>query len=128
MVRTVDPESGPVQVTDGRFRDHSPSFTPDGKFLAFLSERSFDPVYDTQGFDLSFPASTKPFLVALDDDTPSPFGPWTFGTEQATGRAPGSTVPSPGQPKAVAGLPESGPVAPPYRRSAGTVVLSLIHI
>lgn len=122
MVRTTDPGAGTVEVTDGRFRDHSPSFTPDGKFLAFLSERSFDPVYDTQGFDLSFPASTKPFLVALDDDTPSPFGPWTFGTEQATGRAPGSTVPLAGQPKPVAGLPEAGPVAPQQRQSAGTVV------
>ncbi|GLB66178.1 S41 family peptidase [Arthrobacter mangrovi] len=67
-------------ITDGRFRDHSPAFTPDGKFAAFLSERSFDPVYDTHSFDLSFPQSTKPFLVALDSATPSPFGPAVHGT------------------------------------------------
>jgi len=67
-------------ITDGRFRDHSPAFTPDGKFAAFLSERSFDPVYDTHSFDLSFPQSTKPFLVALDSTTPSPFGPAVHGT------------------------------------------------
>ncbi len=67
---------GPIHdITDGRFKDHSPAFTRDGAFLAFLSERSFDPVYDTHRFDLSFPASTKPFLVALAADTPSPFGP-----------------------------------------------------
>lgn len=64
-----------LDVTDGRFRDHAPSFTPDCRFLAFLSDRSFDPVYDTHRFDLSFPASTKPFLVALAADTASPFGP-----------------------------------------------------
>ncbi|CAI3796363.1 S41 family peptidase [Pseudarthrobacter sp. MM222] len=64
-----------VDVTDGRFRDESPSFTPDGKYLAFLSNRSFDPVYDGHSFDLSFPSPIKPYLVALAADTPSPFGP-----------------------------------------------------
>ncbi|WP_426225687.1 S41 family peptidase [Pseudarthrobacter sp. DSP2-3-2b1] len=66
---------GIVEVTDGRFRDESPSFTPDGKFLAFLSNRSFDPVYDGHSFDLSFPSPIKPYLVALAAATPSPFGP-----------------------------------------------------
>lgn len=66
---------GIVEVTDGRFRDESPSFTPDGKFLAFLSNRSFDPVYDGHSFDLSFPSPIKPYLVALAATTPSPFGP-----------------------------------------------------
>lgn len=68
-------DSDILDVTDGRFRDHSPSFTPDCRFIAFLSDRSFDPVYDTHRFDLSFPASTKPFLVALAAGTASPFGP-----------------------------------------------------
>jgi len=67
--------SGIVDVTDGRFCDTSPRFTPDGKFLAFLSNRSFDPVYDGHSFDLSFPSPIKPYLVALAADTPSPFGP-----------------------------------------------------
>lgn len=67
--------AGIVDVTDGRFRDQSPSFTPDGKFLAFLSNRSFDPVYDGHSFDLSFPSPIKPYLVALAADTASPFGP-----------------------------------------------------
>ncbi|WP_427132490.1 S41 family peptidase [Pseudarthrobacter sp. S9] len=64
-----------IDVTDGRFRDESPSFTPDGKYLAFLSNRSFDPVYDGHSFDLSFPSPIKPYLVALAAATPSPFGP-----------------------------------------------------
>ncbi|MEC5179967.1 S41 family peptidase [Arthrobacter sp. CG_A4] len=70
-----DPLRAIIDVTDGRFRDESPSFTPDGKFLAFLSNRSFDPVYDGHSFDLSFPSPIKPYLVALAADTPSPFGP-----------------------------------------------------
>ncbi|MDQ0769667.1 tricorn protease [Pseudarthrobacter defluvii] len=73
---TVDRlDAEPVDVTDGRFRDASPAFTPDGKFLAFLSNRSFDPVYDGHSFDLSFPSPIKPYLVALTAETPSPFGP-----------------------------------------------------
>ncbi|MDT0170149.1 S41 family peptidase [Pseudarthrobacter sp. BRE9] len=73
---TVDQlDAEPVEVTDGRFRDASPAFTPDGKFLAFLSNRSFDPVYDGHSFDLSFPSPIKPYLVALAAETPSPFGP-----------------------------------------------------
>ncbi len=64
-----------IDVTDGRFKDESPAFTPDGKFLAFLSNRSFDPVYDGHSFDLSFPSPIKPYLVALAADTASPFGP-----------------------------------------------------
>jgi tricorn protease len=64
-----------LEVTDGRFADTDPAFTSDGLYLAFLSLRSFDPVYDTQSFDLSFPFGSRPYLVPLAADTPSPFGP-----------------------------------------------------
>ncbi|MFY9634301.1 MAG: S41 family peptidase [Cellulosimicrobium cellulans] len=75
LASVTEPGGSPVEVTDGRFCDQSPSFTPDGKFLAFLSNRSFDPVYDGHSFDLSFPSPIKPYLVALAATTPSPFGP-----------------------------------------------------
>ncbi|MCD4853724.1 PDZ domain-containing protein [Arthrobacter sp. AK01] len=75
IARPGEAEAGIIDVTDGRFCDESPRFTPDGKFLAFLSNRSFDPVYDGHSFDLSFPSPIKPYLVALAADTPSPFGP-----------------------------------------------------
>jgi tricorn protease len=75
LVNVGDKARTVIEVTDGRFCDRSPSFTPDGHFLAFLSNRSFDPVYDGHSFDLSFPSPIKPYLVALAADTPSPFGP-----------------------------------------------------
>ncbi|MDE8668305.1 S41 family peptidase [Pseudarthrobacter sp. H3Y2-7] len=75
LAKVEQPDQEIVEVTDGRFCDVSPSFTPDGKFLAFLSNRSFDPVYDGHSFDLSFPSPIKPYLVALAAATPSPFGP-----------------------------------------------------
>lgn len=79
-----------VDLTDGRFLDFSADFTPDGKYVAFLSRRSFDPVYDTHSFDLSFPAATKPFLLALAADTPSPFGPDVDGTPHPEDTVTGS--------------------------------------
>lgn len=63
----------PFDVTGARFNDFSPTFTTDGKHLAFLSYRSFDPVYDSFVFDLAFPGGCRPYLVPLAADTPSPF-------------------------------------------------------
>ena len=68
-----------VDVTDGRFADTDPVFTPDGLYLAFISRRSFDPVYDEQTFDMSFPLGSRPYLVPLAEQTPSPFGPLPGG-------------------------------------------------
>lgn len=68
-----------VDVTALRFRDSNPVFTADGKHLAFLSARSFDPMYDAHVFDLSFPNGARPFLVPLAATTPSPFAPELHG-------------------------------------------------
>jgi tricorn protease len=62
-----------VDVTDGRFEDENPVFTRDGRYLAFLSWRGFDPVYDVHTGDLSFPLGCRPHLVPLSSATPSPF-------------------------------------------------------
>jgi tricorn protease len=78
-----------IDVTDGRFADTDPVFTLDGQHLAFLSQRSFDPVYDTQSFDMSFPYGTRPFLVPLAAATPSPFGPLPAGRPLETSSADG---------------------------------------
>jgi tricorn protease len=77
-------ESGaiPIDVTPLRFADTEPAFSADGKYLAFLSTRSFDPIYDAYVFDLSFPNGSRPQLVALAATTPSPFDP------DVAGRAP----------------------------------------
>jgi tricorn protease len=66
-------------VTDGRFADTDPVFTLDGLYLAFLSRRDFDPVYDAHFFDLSFPFGSRPYLVTLAANTPSPFAPLPQG-------------------------------------------------
>ncbi|GAA3584676.1 S41 family peptidase [Nonomuraea rosea] len=64
-----------IDVTPVRFADYNPVFTKDGRHLAFLSVRTFDPVYDAHVFDLSFPVGCKPYIVPLKATTPSPFDP-----------------------------------------------------
>lgn len=49
-----------TEATPLRFRDYAPAFTLDGKHLAFLSARSFDPVYDEHVFDLAFVGARGP--------------------------------------------------------------------
>jgi len=68
-----------TDVTDGRFADSEPVFTSDGLYLAFLSRRTFDPVYDSHAFDLAFPYGARPYLVTLAAATASPFGPLAGG-------------------------------------------------
>ncbi len=62
-------------VTQPEFRDYCPSFDPDGRYLYFLSTRTFDPVYDAVQFELSFPRAGRPYLVALQARGPAPFDP-----------------------------------------------------
>lgn len=75
-IKICNIETGETHLlTDTRFRDFSPSFDPEGKFIYFLSYREFNPVYDSVYFDLSFPRSVKPCLISLKKETLSPFAP-----------------------------------------------------
>lgn len=62
-------------VTVPEFRDWSPSFDPEGQYLYFLSLRTYDPVYDSVQFELSFPRAARPYLTALRKGGPPPFDP-----------------------------------------------------
>ncbi|MBU5894292.1 hypothetical protein JVW19_20175, partial [Vibrio cholerae O1] len=55
------------------------AFTRDGKYVAFLSDRTFDPAYNQHSFDLSFNGVTRPWLLPLSATDPAPFGPSTAG-------------------------------------------------
>jgi len=79
-VKLAEVASGEVtEVTPLRFVDEEPVFSTDGKYLAFLSARTFDPLYDAHVFDLSFVAGVRPYLVTLAAATPSPFDPEVEG-------------------------------------------------
>ncbi|UZI30684.1 S41 family peptidase [Streptomyces sp. VB1] len=87
-----------VDVTNGRFEDENPVFTDDGRYLAFLSWRGFDPVYDVHTGDLSFPLGCRPYLVPLSSATPSPFALSPDGRPAAGGLDP-VDVPDGGTPE-----------------------------
>ncbi len=86
LARIADGEV--FEVTDGRFADTEPVFTLDGRYLAFLSVRDFDPVNDAHSFDLAFPYGARPCLLPLGATTPSPFAP-ELGGRPAAGAAAG---------------------------------------
>ncbi|MGH9114373.1 MAG: peptidase S41, partial [Acidimicrobiales bacterium] len=66
QIRLADVAAGTVvEATPVRFADSEPVWTSDGRYLAFLSRRVFDPVYDQVRFDLGFPAATRPYLLRL---------------------------------------------------------------
>jgi tricorn protease len=95
MTRLADPGRDVVDVTDGRFIDTDPAFTADGLYLAFLSRRSFDPVYDAHVFDLSFPYGSRPYLLPLAAATPSPFAPVPAGRPLLSGASDKAARPEP---------------------------------
>jgi tricorn protease len=92
-----------TDVTPPRFDDTSPAFTLDGRYLAFLSNRTFDPAYDGYYFDLGFLPGVRPYLVTLRAATPSPFAPGLNG-RPAEPEGPGSPDAGP----APAGLDVAG--------------------
>ncbi|MFN8524950.1 MAG: PDZ domain-containing protein [Chloroflexota bacterium] len=75
-IKLCEAASGAVhQVTQPILRDFRPAFDPDGRYLYFLSQRDFNPVYDELQFDLGFPKATRAFLLTLRKDVESPFVP-----------------------------------------------------
>jgi len=76
--------SQPGSGTD--FVDHAPAFDPAGRYLYFLSLRTFDPVYDAVQFELSFPRAARPYLVALQADGVAPFEPAPRGMHDSKDR------------------------------------------
>jgi len=75
-------------VTTPEFRDYCPSFDPSGKYLYFLSLRTFDPVYDNVQFELSFPRAARPYLIALQEAARPPFEPEPKGMKPDDPKAP----------------------------------------
>jgi tricorn protease len=62
-------------VTRPVLNDHTPAFDPDGRYLYFIGERDFEPVYDAAQFALAFPWDARPFAIPLRRDVPNPFVP-----------------------------------------------------
>ncbi len=62
-------------VTDGWFDSYQPTFSSNGKYLFFISERSFNPTYGNTEWNHVYNDMAKVYFVTLAKDTKSPFAP-----------------------------------------------------
>src|SRR5262245_12056050 len=76
-------------VTDGWVHCGSPAFSGDGKYLFFVSDRDFNPIFSRTEWNHSYGDMSRIYMVTLSKDTPSPFKPksdeTTIKEEKPTG-------------------------------------------
>lgn len=63
------------RVTEGWYSSSGPTFSTDGKYLVFESQRTFDPVYSWVEWNYAYEDMEKIYLATLQKSTPSPFQP-----------------------------------------------------
>ena len=63
------------EITDQWFSSEHPTFSRNGKYLVFSSERTFEPTYSNVEWNFAYDNMAKLYLVTLAKDTPSPFAP-----------------------------------------------------
>ena len=64
-----------VEVTDGKFRSTNPVFSSDGKYLFFVSDRDFNPIYSSTEWNHAYKDMSRIYLIALNKNVESPFKP-----------------------------------------------------
>jgi tricorn protease len=64
-----------TEVTDGWFSSFAPAFSSDGKYLFFVSNRSFNPSYGQTEFNHAYFDMAKIYFLTLSKETKSPFEP-----------------------------------------------------
>jgi tricorn protease len=64
-----------IDVTDGWFESNAPVFSSDGKYLFFVSNRSFSPTYGQLEWNHIYQDLARVYLITLAKETKSPFAP-----------------------------------------------------
>ena len=77
-----------IPVTDGWFSSFEPAFSADGKYLFFVSDRSFSPTYGETEWNHVYLDMARIYLVTLAADTPSPFAPRSDEVHVSAEKAP----------------------------------------
>ena len=95
------------QVTAGYYDDRQPAFDPDGKYLYFLSDRSFDPVYSATDNTWIYPNATNVVAVPLRTDVASPTAPQD--DEETAAAKPAATPANPPAKPPAAAADTAGP-------------------
>ncbi len=68
-------EKKPRQATSGLWNDRNPCFSPDGKYLYFVSDRATAFQFNSYEFDINYVYPSVVCAVTLKADTPSPLAP-----------------------------------------------------
>jgi tricorn protease len=81
-------------VTDTWYNSGDPSFSRDGKYLFFVSDRDFDPIYSSTEWNHAYLAMSRVYFVTLAKDTKSPFEPKSDEVAVKPDKAAPSAVPA----------------------------------
>jgi len=63
------------QLTTEYLNSYAPSFSPDGKYLYFISSRDMNLTFSSYEFDFLYENSDRIYAAALRDEVPNPFAP-----------------------------------------------------
>jgi len=63
------------ELTDGWYDSSNPTFSTDGKYLFFVSDRDFNPIYGRTEWNHIYREMSRPYLITLTKTTESPFQP-----------------------------------------------------
>ena len=78
-------------ITDGMTDDSEPRFDRSGKYLFFLSKRTFDPKFSDFEKSFAFSDTMRVYVIPLRSDLPSPFAPKSDEEASATPASPAAT-------------------------------------
>jgi len=71
LYSTADKKS--TAITNELVNSNSGIFDPEGNYLYFLSDRDYNEVLGNFDFEFANPKTTRPYLITLHADAPSPF-------------------------------------------------------
>ena len=63
------------ELTDGWYDSANPVFSSDGRFVLFVSDRDFDPLYSRTEWNHAYQDMSRIYLITLAKSTESPFKP-----------------------------------------------------
>ncbi len=62
-------------VTSSWYDSYNPVFSNDGKYLFFISNRDFNPVYSNTEWNIAYKDMSRVYFLTLTKETPNPFAP-----------------------------------------------------
>ncbi|MBU1298501.1 MAG: PDZ domain-containing protein [Bacteroidetes bacterium] len=70
-----NPPNWRIEVTDGWYSSSKPVFSSDGKFLFFVSDRDFNPIYSRTEWNHAYQDMSRIYFLTLSKDVKSPLEP-----------------------------------------------------